>query len=222
MADKKKALVVWGGWNGHTPKETGELCNQWLTERGFEVTVSNTLDAYLDKDKLAQLALIVPVWTMGKITGEQFKGLSEAVRSGVGLAGCHGGIIDSFRENTEYQVMTGGQWVSHPGGCIPEYHVAVTDAQHPITRGISDFVLPNTEQYYCHVDPGNHVLCTTTFDGGYGDVTTYRLGTLMPYAWVRTYGKGKVFVASWGHTYKDFDVPQAREIMIRGLIWAAR
>lgn len=217
----KKALIVWGGWDGHTPRQSAEVFAPLLTERGYDVSIQNSLDAYLDPN-LGSMDLIVPIWTMGQITNEQAKGLASAVAGGVGLAGFHGGIIDSFRNHTTYQFMTGGQWVAHPGNCIPGYRVRITAADHPITRGIADFELKDTEQYYMHVDPGNEVLATTTFTGDHGDRTQYRAGTVMPYAWTRQWSQGRVFVAAWGHTYKDFDVPQARELVLRGMLWASR
>ena len=55
---------------------------------------------------------------MGEITTQQEKNLTNAVKKGVGFAGAHGGIIDSFRTSTNYQFMTGGQWVEHPGGMV--------------------------------------------------------------------------------------------------------
>jgi type 1 glutamine amidotransferase len=218
----RRALVVWGGWNGHTPKESVDVFIPWLREQGFDVRVSETLDAYLDAAAMGELSLVVQNWTMGQITREQEKGLSDAVAAGVGLVGWHGGIIDSFRQNTGYQWMTGGQWVAHPGGCIPSYRVNIVDRHHAATKGVADFDLPNTEQYYIHVDPGCHVLCTTTFSGQHGEKDRYPAGTVMPYAYTRGWGKGRVFVACWGHTFKDFDVPQAREIVQRGMLWAAR
>lgn len=218
----KRALMVWGGWDGHTPKQSVDVFAPLLQDAGYEVTISDTLDSYLDAELLAACHLIVPMWTMGTITKEQSKGLREAVRNGSGFAGWHGGIIDSFRQDTEYQWMTGGQWVAHPGNCIDRYTVYISDEEHPITRGIDDFELPGTEQYYCHVDPGNEVLCQTVFNGGHGEVDLYPRDTIMPYAWTRLYGRGKVFVAAWGHTFKDFDVPEAREIVRRGLLWASR
>ena len=221
MADNK-ALIVWGGWDGHTPKESAEVFAPLLEADGFEVTVSDTLASYEDADYLKGLSLIVPVWTMGTIEKEQAKNLRDAVHSGVGLAGFHGGIIDSFRNNTDYQMMTGGQFVGHPGGVIPAHTVRIADAAHEITRGLADFILPDTEQYYNHVDPAVHVLCTTEFTGEHGDSTTYQPGTVMPYAWTRQWGRGRVFVASWGHTSKDFDVPEAKELVRRGMNWAAR
>jgi len=208
----KKALIVWGGWNGHTPKECADLFAPWLREKGYEVQVSNTLDSYKDPEMMLSLSLVVPIWTMGQITREQEKGLLEAIASGVGIAGWHGGMCDSFRDNTEYQWMTGGQWVAHPGGSIPSYRVHIVQRGHPITRGIEDFTMVNTEQYYMHVDPSNDVLATTTFASG----------CVMPQVWTRTWGKGRVFYTALGHTHKDFAIPEALEIVRRGMLWASR
>lgn len=218
----KKALIVWGGWSGHTPRESAEVFAPELQAAGYEVAVRDTLDVYLDAALLKAQDLIVPIWTMGKISKEQWAGLNEAVQSGVGFAGFHGGIIDSFRENTEYQWMTGGQWVSHPGNCIRRYTVRIADPDHEITRGLDAFELHDTEQYYMHVDPANDVLCETVFEGAYGPLGLYRVGTVMPFAWTKHWGAGRVFVACWGHTHKDFDVPEAREIVRRGMLWASR
>ena len=105
----KSALIVWGGWDGHEPKQCADIYAPWLETKGFNVTVSDTLDSYLDKEKMAGYSIIVPIWTMGQITGDQCNALRETVKSGVGLAGWHGGMCDSFRVDTGYQFMTGGQ-----------------------------------------------------------------------------------------------------------------
>ena len=217
---RKSALIVWGGWDGHTPKENAELFAPLLQAEGYDVELADTLDAYLDRQKLMTLDLIMPLWTMGAISADQEKNLLDAVAAGAGVAGFHGGLIDSFRNNTEYQWMTGGQWVAHPGNCIPSHRVNIVDREHEITRGIDDFDLPDTEQYYVHVDPANHVLATTVFSGEHGPRELYQAGTVCPYAWTKNWGKGRVFCACWGHTYRDFDVPEARQIVLRGMLWA--
>ena len=216
----KKALVVWGGWDGHTPKESIDVFVPYLEENGFEVIVSDTLDSYIDEDLMGSVSLIVQCWTMAEISGDQSKALRNAVASGVGLVGWHGGVIDSFRNDVDYQFMTGAQWVSHPGNCIPTYDVTITNKDHELTKGISDFTLTDTEQYYCHFDPACDILCTTTFSGEHGETDKYPAGTVMPYAYTRMWGKGKVFVACWGHTFKDFEVPEALEMVQRALLWA--
>jgi len=213
----KSALIVWGGWEGHEPKQCADIFAPWLREQGYDVEVVNTLDVYLDAAKMNSLSLIVPIWTMGTITPQQEKGLLDAVANGVGIAGWHGGMGDSFRNNTEYQFMVGGQWVAHPGGVI-DYEVNIINHEDPITAGLKDFQM-HSEQYYMHVDPGNEVLATTTFSGEYAP---WIAGTVMPVVWKRRWGKGRVFYSSLGHVAKDFDVPEARIIVQRGMLWASR
>ena len=205
-----KALIVQGGWEGHEPKQVSEIFASVLGERGIDAEISETLDSYLDAEKLAQLDLIVPCWTMGSISKEQWAGLDKAVRSGVGIAGVHGGMADSFRKNTDYQFMVGGQWVAHPGGVI-DYTVQIVDHADPVTAGLDHFRM-HSEQYYLHVDPSNHVLATTTFEMN---------GCTMPVVWKRMWGAGRVFYSSLGHVASDFDVPEALTIIERGMCWAA-
>ena len=213
----KSALFVVGGWNGHTPFQSADIFAGLLRQEGYDVEISDTLDSYLDADKLRSLDLIVPTWTMDKITNEQADGLLAAVQSGVGVGGWHGTMGDSFRDNTNYQFMVGGQWVAHPGNII-DYTVNITNHDHPITVGLSDFAM-HSEQYYMHTDPSNNVLATTTFTGEH---TPWIAGTVMPVLWTRMWGAGRVFYCSLGHVAADFDAPEARELVRRGLLWASR
>jgi len=217
MTNNKSALLVYGGWEGHEPALGAALFSECLRQKGYAVEISDTLDAYLDLDRLRTLSLIVPIWTMGTITREQESGLLQAVKEGVGVAGWHGAMADSFRNNTEYQFMVGGQWVAHPGGII-DYRVNIINHDDPITAGIADFHM-HSEQYYMHVDPSNQVLATTTFSGVHAP---WIAGTVMPVVWKRMWGQGRVFYCSLGHVRADFDVPETREIMLRGMLWASR
>jgi uncharacterized protein len=203
------ALITWGGWDGHEPQQTAEIATKALRENGFDVEVVDTLDVYTDQEKMAKLDLIVPVWTMASATQEQLNGLLAAVRGGTGIAGWHGGMGDSFRNDTEYQLMVGGQWVAHPGGAEMTYKVEATKEISPITEGICEFTI-TSEQYYMHVDPANRVLMSTNF----GEV-------VMPAVWTKSYGEGRVFYCSCGHVAKDFDVPELLTVMTRGMLWAA-
>jgi len=215
----RKALIVWGGWDGHQPREVAEIFRDVLTKENFDVEMSDTLDAFLGAEKLRRLSLIVPVWTMGKITNEQVKPVLEAVQGGVGIAGCHGGMCDSFRENTEWQFMTGGQWVAHPGNDGVKYRVKIGPAKNPITEGMADFEV-SSEQYYMHVDPAVKILATTRFptaDGphvGNGQVD-------MPVVWTKMFGKGRVYYNSLGHQANIVSIPAVLELMRRGFLWAA-
>lgn len=214
----KKAIMVWGGWEGHEPKQCVDIFAPILEEEGFAVTISDTLDTYKDRDLMAEQDLVVPTWTMGQIEGEQEQGLLAAVDSGVGVAGWHGGMADSFRNNTTYQFMVGGQFVAHPDGII-DYTVNIAAPDDPIVADLDDFQM-HSEQYYMHTDPGNQVLATTTLEGRQS--APWVNGTVMPVVWKRAWGAGRVFYSSLGHVASDFDVPEAREIQRRGMLWASR
>jgi len=211
----KKILYVWGGWMGHEPDKCRDVFVPWLQSEGAKVTVADSLNAYLEPGMKDNYDLIIQSWTMGTIESKQEKALLEAVKSGVGIAGWHGGLGDSFRNNTEYQFMVGGQWVAHPGGVI-DYRVNITDHKDPVTKGLTDFDM-HSEQYFVHVDPNVKVLATTTFT----DKTAAWIGgNIVPVVWKKAYGKGRVFYSSLGHVAADFKVPQALEIQKRGIYWA--
>lgn len=167
-----------------------------------------------------KLSLIVPHWTMGRITPEQLNPVLRAVESGVGLAGCHGGMCDAFRESTEWQFMTGGQWVAHPGNDGVKYTVRITDRANPITAGIADFEVAS-EQYYMHIDPAVKVLATTTFPIAPGPHTPNG-AVEMPVLWTKFYGRGRVFYDALGHTASVVGSQPNLTIMRRGFSWAAR
>ena len=217
----KKALVVQGGWDGHEPQLVSERFAGYLRKEGFEATVSDTLDVLADAEALMALDLIVPCWTMGEIANDYVTNISKAVGAGVGMAGCHGGMCDSFRANTEWQFITGGQWVSHPGGDGVEYVVNVHHSSNPITEGMNDFTV-KSEHYYLHIDPAIEVLATTLFPAP--GIPYYHVANkvvAMPVAWTKFWGNGRVFYTSLGHHDDVFEVPEAAQLMIRGMLWAA-
>lgn len=217
----KRALVVWGGWDGHEPDRVAELFGEILRGEDFDVQVRDTLDAFVDTD-LNAIDLIVPIWTMGEITFEQREPVTRAVASGVGMAGCHGGMCDAFRGDTEWQFMTGGQWVAHPGNDPVTYTIEIDRGlDHEITRGIPDFEVAS-EQYYLHTDPGNLVLASCDFPTPGVDGPHTGNPCRMPQVWVKTYGSGRVFYNALGHRADTLATGPARELMRRGFVWAAR
>jgi uncharacterized protein len=212
----REAMIVWGGWSGHEPDQGSKIVSDMLSEHGFKVRVETSTKAFADP-AIADLSLIVPIITMAKIEKDELANLTGAVREGVGLAGFHGGMCDAFREAVDYQFMTGGQWVAHPGNVI-DFRVNITKPDDPVMKDIGDFDY-HSEQYYMHVDPSNEVLATTTFTGKHAPWID---GVVMPVAWKRRHGKGRVFYSALGHVAKEFEVPQMRTIFERGMLWAAR
>jgi type 1 glutamine amidotransferase len=213
---RRKALLMWGGWEGHTPKETTELLAAALEARDWNVQVENSLAPLEDAGKLKRLNLIVPMWTMGEISKEQWQGLNAAITAGVGFGGVHGGAGDAFRRCLGYQWMVGGQFVGHPH--VGDYYVTLTDqgARHPATKNLPQRFKYNSEQYYMIVDPAIKVLAETTYkyDG-------QRIK--MPVAWVKTWGKGRVFYSALGHVSEEFEkYDKVLEMTLRGFEWAAK
>lgn len=219
----KNILYVYGGWEGHKPKESVELMVPKLRSEGAKVILADNLSIYTNEKLMAETDLIIQNWTMGKLTSEEFAGLEKAVRNGTGFAGWHGGLGDAFRDNLPYQFMVGGQFLFHPDGKV-DYTVKIIDHNDPITAGINDFTLKATEQYYMLIDPNIQVLAISEFvDDQYvtNRVKNTLTGSTMPVVWKKNYGKGRVFYSSIGHSLTDFDIPEVMTLQMRGFRWAS-
>ena len=217
----KKALIVKGGWDGHEPEKVADLFFEILKGENFSLEVSSTLDVFTEEEKIKDLDLIVPHWTMGEISQQQLEPVMDAVADGCGIAGIHGGMCDSFRDSVGWQFMTGGQWVAHPGNDNTEYRVNINHASSsPLIEGIEDFNV-SSEQYYVHVDPAVSVLATTRFptaDGPHaanGEVD-------VPVIWTKRWGEGRVFYNSLGHHADIVAKDEVTELMRRGFVWASK
>lgn len=214
----RRALVVRGGWEGHAPVAITDLFLPFLRDRGYRVETSEDLAVYADAERLAATDLVVQCWSMGEVTAEQSRTLAAAVRAGTGFAGWHGGIVDSFRGDLDYFLLTGGQFLMHPPGFVDHTVNLVPErAAHPVIEGLADFRV-HTEQYWVATDPAVDVLATTTFPAG----PERHAPAVMPAVWTRRHGAGRVFVSTIGHKADDFDVPEVRTLTERGLLWASR
>lgn len=215
----KKAIIIYGGWSGHDPEGVAGVFSEILEKENFSVVLSGSLETFLTD--LTAYDLIIPIWTMGTLPEGAEQNVCSAVSSGVGIAGCHGGMCDAFRNSTDWQFMTGSQWVAHPGGDTVTYKVNIKgSSSDPLVAGIPDFMV-TSEQYYLHVDPAVNVLATTRFSAVPGDhVPNGEID--VPVAYTKRWGKGKVYYNSLGHNRSIFDIPEAKEMMRRGFLYAAR
>ena len=228
----RRALVVRGGWDSHAPIEATELFIPFLEANGFAVRIEESPAIYEDAAELAATDLIVQSVTMSEISKPALAGLIQAVENGTGMAGWHGGIADSFRNSSDYLHLIGGQFATHPGrepelrvgepvdNYLP-YRVEITELgrTHPITAGIADFDL-ETEQYWVLHDDLIDVLATTThptqpWHPWHRTVTS-------PVVWTREWGRGRIAVATPGHSVDVLQNPNVRTIVERGMLWASR
>lgn len=211
----RKALIVAGGYPPHKPMEIAEILADLLRQEHFQVEISDTWEVFNNREKIMQLDLIVPNYTMGTITTQQLDNFLDAVNNGTGVAGLHGGMGDTFRTELRYQLMVGGHFLDHP-----EYRIKVhiTNKNHPITQGIPDFEV-NDEHYYMLIDPAIEVLATSYYETYPPEVSK---PVYMPVMWIKKYGKGRVFYNSIGHSPEIVIRPEILTIMRRGMVWAAR
>lgn len=214
-----QALITWGGWPGHEPDKVANLFAGWLREAGVEVTVTDTLTCFDDPEALKAHDLIVPIWTMSEIAKEQALNVAAAVASGVGMAGCHGGMCDAFRANVDWQFLTGAQWVAHPGNDGVEYRVRIT-SDHETVAGLPDFDV-KSEQYYLHVDPAVkvHAVCDFPLVDGPHVVNG---PVAMPVVFTKGWGQGRVYYNALGHQANVIDHGVPEQMLRRGMIWAMR
>ncbi|MGJ6979761.1 ThuA domain-containing protein [Aestuariimicrobium soli] len=219
-AQTKLALVVRGGWDGHHPVAATDLFVPFLESEGFEVMIRDSTSAYADADLMARVDLVVQCITMSTIEPDEVAGLRAAVEAGTGLAGWHGGIVDSFRASSEYLHLTGAQFACHPSSSNRHtIEMLPAAADHPITRGIPDFEL-DTEQYWMLADSYIDVLAVTTQTASPGD--PWQRPVTSPAVFTRQWGQGKVFVATPGHDPEVLQNEHVNTLVKRGLLWAAR
>lgn len=234
----RRALMVRGGWEGHHPVEATELFVPFLQAEGFEVRREDSPAVYADAEVMAGFDLIIPCVSMGQIEPEELAGLRAAVEAGAGMAGWHGGIVDSYRDRTAYLQLVGGQFVCHPSRHPDEPARSAEPARtenendvvhtvtvlpeakaHPITAGIDAFELV-TEQYWMLTDDYIDVLATTTQKVRDGD--PWHREVTSPAVWTRQWGRGRIAVCTPGHDLEVLRDRNVRTIIERSMLWAAR
>ena len=214
-------LSLFGGWPGHQPYAIARWTRELLDELSFDVVESSDVFA-LDAD-LTRFDLIVLGWnnalTTEDLSDAQEDALLGAVEAGTGVAAWHGAAA-AFRSSLKYHLLLGGDFLEHPAGeGYPQpYQVTIVDSDHEVTRGVQSFPVAS-EQYYLHVNPNNHVLAETVFSGEH---LPWLEGHTMPQAWVRSWGRGRVFYHTVGHGPQDLADANVRLLTKQGLAWAAR
>jgi type 1 glutamine amidotransferase len=202
----KKALLIWGGWDGHKPLEVADRIGAELEKRNYEVTKTSHFGCLLNEEELYSYDVIVPIWSCGIKSDIYLNELADAIKSGIGLATFHGGI--NWFDQDEYYRIIGGFYL-HDTKC-ESYEVVIANKDHIITKGQSDFEIYN-EKYFLQVDPTNDILASANFSG-----------IEMPIAWTRSYGKGQVFYTTFAHQPEDLFGNNSLEMLLNGIEWCTR
>lgn len=182
-------------------------------------------------------------------TAEELAGLQRFLASGKRWFALHGtnsilkflddGRIDCPDDAPEFMKMLGSQFLAHPP--IGKYTVRVTDGNHPLTEGISDFETED-ELYLSRTTSDYHLLMETSFEGNTAPFVAeeWTKDQVQPVLYINNYGGGEVLYFTLGHCRGKYDLqslgipvydpiercswqyPVFYDILRRGLRWAAR
>jgi type 1 glutamine amidotransferase len=169
-------------------------------------------DAYTDYEQKLENQVPQPkpeTW----ITEEQGAAVKDFVAAGGGFYALHNASHVSLSSRNYREVM-GGAYIGHPP--LRPFRVHAVNAEHPITRGIADFMI-NDEQHYVTYDkdPKYVLLEAENVDG----LEYESYGKKSIAGWAYEHGKGRVVFTSVGHTNHAMWVPAHLELQKRSLGW---
>lgn len=149
----------------------------------------------------------------GWITEQQGKAIKEFVQAGGGLYAYHNSSNVSLFSKNLREVM-GGAYLGHPP--LRPFKVKVVNHEHPLTRGIQDFMV-NDEQHYVAYDkdPKYILLRSENIDGL--NFETY--GPTAISGWAYDCGKGRVVFTAVGHTLHALWQPEYYKIQKNAVRW---
>jgi type 1 glutamine amidotransferase len=147
------------------------------------------------------------------ISEEQGAAIKDFVNSGNGFYALHNCSHISLSSKNYREVM-GGAYIGHPP--LRPFRVRASANSHPITQGMTDFVV-NDEQHYVDYDKDKkHILLEAeNIDG----LTYENLGSKSISGWAYDFGSGRVVFTAVGHTIDAMWNPQYVEIQKRSIRW---
>jgi type 1 glutamine amidotransferase len=136
-------------------------------------------------------------------------GLARHLAGGGCLLGVHSSST-SLTGMRQWPEILGGRWVRgtsiHPP--LAKCTVSVSDANHPITNGLTDFSVVDERYSYVEVQPGVVTLCEHDFEG-----------STQPLVWAHEYAGGRVVYDGLGHDVGSYDAPGHVRLIERAVRW---
>jgi len=152
----------------------------------------------------------------GWITEAQGEAVKQFVEAGNSLYAYHNsGYISMYSKN--YREVMGAVTLGHPP--LRPFKVKVVNPQHPITQGVSDFMVTDEQHYVDYdKDPQHIILRSENVDG----LTYKKYGTSAVSGWAYDYGKGRVAFTAVGHTIHALWQPEYFKIQKNAVRWLLR
>jgi len=188
------------------------------------VAFRDNIDTAIDPERIG-LPIGGPSW----ISEEQGKAVQDFVAAGNGFYSFHNNAFVS-RSSNNYRDVQGGLALSHPA--LRPFKVRIVNSEHPITKGIQDFMVTDEQHYLIYdKDPKNILLHSENIDG-LTFTTTYQdprisanpgppknWGTTSVSGWAHEYGKGRVVFTAMGHTNHVMWHPEYLKLQKNAVRW---
>ncbi|MFA6239471.1 MAG: ThuA domain-containing protein [Candidatus Hydrogenedentales bacterium] len=212
----------------HSSIPTGVKALEMIGEKTGAYTIVHSEDpASLSAESLKGFDAVCMLNT----TGELFEdaalrtGLIDYVMGGKGLIGIHA-ATDCFYQWAQYGEMMGGYFDGHPWGSGDTVTLKIDDPGHPVTRAFmgKPFTIMD-EIYQFKPEPYSRtkLRVLTSLDTEKTDMTKNgikRTDGDFAVAWVRAFGKGRVFYCSLGHNEKTYWNPPVLQHYLDGIQFA--
>ena len=223
--DREIRVLLLSGQNNHKWEKTTPKLESLLEKTGrFEVDVTERPDQ-VTAETLKPYDVIVSNWNawgkgedkIASWPSETQAAYLDFVRSGRGHVVVHAGA-SSFYDWPEYHEMTLAAWELGQTGHGPrhEFHVRIDSADHPITKGLTDFTIHGELWHRTGIRQGVTVLASA-----FSAKESRGSGEFEPIAVTAKFGRGRSFALLLGHDDTEMDHPGFVALMSRGTEWAA-
>ncbi len=154
------------------------------------------------------------------ITEEQGRAIKNFVEAGGALYALHNSSHISL-SSKDYRAVMGGAYIDHPA--LRPFKVSVVNKEHPITRGVQDFIV-NDEQHFVTYDKDpKYILLQSENIDGLTDISEGKdLGAKAIAGWAYDFGKGRVVFTAVGHTLHAMWQPEYFKLQKNAVGWLLR
>lgn len=235
QAPRKKRILVIGAVKGYQHDATSYgMATLWKLgqESGLWETYIRTDTQLLTKKKLTGNARnldyfdAIAFYTTGEldVDDEQKAALMSFIKEdGKGFIGIHS-ANDTFYKWPEFGEMIGGYFDQHPWNTF-NAPVIVEDPANPMMKAFPKAFTIYDEIYQAKDFSRERVRVLARLDESKIDLANprvHRTDKDFAVAWIREYGKGRVFYSTFGHTEQSWNTPDVQKMWLEAAKWCLR
>ncbi len=150
------------------------------------------------------------------ITAEQGKAVKAFVTSGGGVLFYHN-VTYISPHNDDFRDVLGAVTEEHPP--LRPFKVKIVNREHPITRGVNDFVVTDEQHFMAYQKDPKYLLLQSVNENG---LTFKDLGTSSAAGWAYDYGNGRVCYLAPGHVITSLWNPEYETLQKNAVRWLLR